>query len=114
MTLILPSSIIIIAITVYAPWYLIPVVSFVLGYSMDKPGISTFLIGLIIPFVVWCSIAFMRDIAFEKSIATIVSNLLGNIGEPMIFIITGLSIGVVSGLAALSGHQLKRMKVKII
>ncbi len=92
--------------TLILPWTIIVGVAFLFGYFLKANKFKTFTLSLVIPFTIWIAIAFIRNSGYIKSISKLVSDLLGDLGESTVYLITGLSIGLVCGFSALTGQAL--------
>lgn len=90
--------------TFWFPWYLIPIACFILGYMYSIKPFKAFITGLLTTGLIWMILAFMNDRSAAVSISNLLSELLGDIPIYMVYILTGFSIGLVSGLAMSSGR----------
>ena len=97
-------------ITFYLPWFLIPIAFFVMGYLYLLKPLNAFLLGLTTSGVTWLILAYLTNSKGAVSVTEIISSLLGNISSSMVYLITGLSIGLVSGLAMASGRLVNQSR----
>lgn len=92
--------------TFWFPWYFIPIACFVLGYMYSIKPLNAFITGLFITTLTWVVLALIYDKSSVISIAHLLSKLLEGISIAMVYVLTGISIGLVSGLSMLSGSFL--------
>ncbi len=95
------------------PWWIIAVVSFVVAIVFKQKPLSAFGAGFISVFIVWTTYAFILSSANNNLLATKVADLLKALtGNSVIglYLITGLTGGLVSGFAAIAGAQLVQVK----
>ena len=96
--------------TYFVPWYFIAFIGLTLGYLWNTKGLNSFAIGLLIPTITWITVLLINGRDQEVQIVGILSELFGGISYSLIYITTGLIIGIVSGLAMLCGNILYKIK----
>lgn len=89
--------------TFFLPWWSIPTLIFVAamfykGSKLKAAGIATGIATMI-----WVSIAGIKDGMASEKAASLIAGIFGNIAPSLIFTLTGLIIGTVTGMAATSG-----------
>ena len=85
---------------------------FVVGCLTEIKKSKIFLLGLLIPLLLWIFIVLYRDFQFERSVSQLVGDILGNISPFITLLIVGLTIGLVSGFSAISGNLIRSVIVK--
>lgn len=111
-------SIIIIAVAAFAlqqflPWWTIAIAAFAVGYFVKQKSGMAFLSGFLAVFLLWLVWAFVLSSVNEHilagKIAVLMEKLTGG-STVVLFILTGLLGGLVSGFAALTGRLAARLK----
>ncbi|MBK8552366.1 MAG: hypothetical protein IPL53_15375 [Ignavibacteria bacterium] len=92
----------------YFPWWSIAVAAFLIAVIIpQKPGI-TFLCAFFSLFFLWSGLSFFISRNNENILAHKLSLLIFNYDSPLILLIlTGLTGGLVAGLAGLAGSYLR-------
>lgn len=93
----------------YAPWWSIAVVAFIVSLSIpQRPGFS-FLSGFMGIFLLWLIIALLINAANGSILANRIGGMLG-IGENPVLLafITALTGGLVAGFSALTASYLRK------
>ncbi|MEI6585910.1 MAG: hypothetical protein WCL56_07480 [Sediminibacterium sp.] len=91
------------------PWWSFVFTSFVVAVAIHQKPILAFLAGFIGVLILWVLIAVIKDTANEHILSTKVAHLLPLGGSYWLLIfITGLIGGLVSGLAATAGCNLRK------
>ena len=88
----------------FLPWYIIALVAFIAGYTVQQKSLAAFGSGFIGVFVLWIGYAAFLSHANNDLLALKVATLLplhGNVTA--LLFITGLLGGLVSGFASLTG-----------
>lgn len=98
----------------FFPWYSLAITSFFLGIFLIKRSSMAFFIPLIVCAGLWMAYAFYFDYKANVSIAGIISSLFNDTGKLPIYVITGLVIGLLGGLAGLSGNYLSKFMVELV
>lgn len=93
------------------PWWCFVITSFLVSVAIHQKAGKAFLAGFLGLFLLWVSIAAMKDIANEHILSVKVAHILplGGSSVALIFL-TGLLGGLVSGLAALTGSFFRQSK----
>lgn len=89
------------------PWWWIPIMTAIIAVVVDIPTFKAFLISFSITFVVWIGIAIWQNTKFYLPIHQVLSELFGGTKTYLIYVLTGLIGGIVSGLGALTGRYFK-------
>ena len=91
------------------PWWCFAVSSFIIAISIHQTPGKSFLSGFIGLFLLWVSLAFLKDIVNEHILATKVAQILPLGGSYIaVLFLTGFLGGLVSGLAALAGSYTRK------
>lgn len=96
------------------PWYALAITSFFLGIFLIKRSSMAFFIPLIVCAGLWMAYAFYFDYTANVSIAGIMSALFNDTGKLPIYVTTGLVIGLLGGIAGLSGNFLSKFMVGLV
>lgn len=91
------------------PWWSFAVTSFIVALAIHQKAGKAFLAGFAGLFLLWSTLALLKDSANEHILATKVANILPLGGSYWVLILlTGLIGGLVSGLAAITGSYLRQ------
>jgi hypothetical protein len=93
----------------WLPWWIIVVVSFLLGYMSAPHKWLAFWAGFTGVFLLWCAMALIAESKADISIAALLGNLLGNIPGFAVVILTGVTGGICAGLGGLLGRWTKEL-----
>jgi hypothetical protein len=95
----------------YAPWWSLAIMSFLVAVLVaQRPG-KAFLAGFFALFLLWGCIALWLDIRNKGLLSARIGELLGLGSNSMLLIlVTALIGGLVAGFAALSGSYLRSSK----
>ncbi|MDH5475009.1 MAG: hypothetical protein OEX22_04900 [Cyclobacteriaceae bacterium] len=86
----------------FFPWWTIAIAAFVISTVLYTKGISSFFEGFIAIFLLWCTKAYLIDLANEQILSDKIATVFSV--TPIILIaITGFVGGLVAGFASLSG-----------
>ncbi|HMP30788.1 MAG TPA: hypothetical protein PKD85_14375, partial [Saprospiraceae bacterium] len=91
------------------PWWIGGLVSFFCGLLLINKKYTSFVAPFLTASIVWITIAFLKDYNAEVSIAHLVSNIFKDMGEIVIYFMTGFTIAIICGFFGLSGNYFKRM-----
>ena len=93
------------------PWWSFVVTSFLVSVAIHQRAVKAFLAGFLGLFILWVSLATMKDVANEHILSSKVAQILP-LGESFVVLIllTGVLGGLVSGLAALTGSFFRQSK----
>lgn len=93
----------------YAPWWSIAVVAFLVSLSVaQKPG-SSFLSGFMGVFLLWLMMALFINAANGSILANRIGGMLGVGQSPVLLaFITALAGGLVAGFSALTASYMRR------
>lgn len=93
----------------FMPWWGIALAAFAVEMAMGKPKGRAFLAGFLGIFILWFANAFIIDMQNEHILAGKVANILPLGGSViMLIVVTAVIGGLVGGLAAATGRELKR------
>ncbi len=90
----------------FLPWWVIAPVGFGAGYFLKSNSLTGFFASFAGVFVLWVGYAFYLDAGNNYILSTKVAQVLGALtggSRVTLLLLTGLTGGLVSGLAALSG-----------
>lgn len=85
---------------------------FVIGALSDIKQWKVFIMGLLFPAMVWVGVTLIKETGYERSVASLVGDILEGIPSWLVFVLVGLTIGLVSGFSVLSGNLLRSIIVK--
>lgn len=93
------------------PWWCFAISSFVIAISIHQTAFKSFLSGFIGLFLLWISLAFLKDIVNDHILATKVAQILPLGGSYIaVMFLTGFIGGLVSGLAALAASFTRKVQ----
>lgn len=96
----------------YAPWWSIALVAFVVALLIHQRPFGSFITGFVSIFLMWMIVAAFINAANNSILANRIGVLLGIGQKPtMLIIITALVGGLVGGFAALSASFLRANKI---
>lgn len=87
----------------FLPWWFMAVVGFVAAYFFGKKPGKAFLSGFLAVFFAWSLLALFKSIPNDNILATRVAHLMQLPNWILLLIVTGITGGLVGGMAALSG-----------
>ncbi len=91
------------------PWWIMPIVCFVVCYIL-RPGLfSSFAGSFIAILILWVAGAWWADRAFDQPMSSILGSIFGGLSANMVFLLTGLTGGIVAGLSGLCGAWSSRI-----
>ncbi|MFZ2782814.1 MAG: hypothetical protein WAZ36_00330 [Sediminibacterium sp.] len=91
------------------PWWSFLVSSFVVATAIRQKPVLAFLSGFLGVFILWISLAYLKDIVNGHILATKVAEILPLGGSYiMLILVTGFVGGLVSGFAALTASFLRK------
>ncbi len=93
------------------PWWCFAVSSFVISISIHQAPFKSFLSGFVGLFLLWISLAFLKDIVNSHILATKVAQILPLGGSYIaVMFLTGFIGGLISGLAALTASFTRKVQ----
>ena len=91
------------------PWWCFAISSFVIAITIHQSSFKSFLSGFIGLFLLWISLAFLKDIINSHILATKVAQILPLGGSYIaVMFLTGFVGGLISGLAALTASYTRK------
>ncbi len=97
----------------FMPWWSIAVAAFAVELAMGKPKGKAFVAGFAGIFILWMANAIIIDMQNEHILAGKVAKVLPMGGSVVVLVlVTAVIGGLVGGLAAATGRELKRAFVK--
>ena len=99
-------------VSLYLPWWMVAVVSFIVSFIVHLKKGKAFLLGFFGVAVCWLAVILKADIANEHILSTKMA-MLFSLPDYRLFILVNVLLGgLVGGLAAWSGAALRRSFVK--
>jgi hypothetical protein len=97
------------------PWWFFVMTSAVVAFAIRQKVFATFISGFLGMFLLWTILSLIKDMANQHLLSQRVAPLL-KLGSSsyLLILLTGLVGGLVSGMGALTGYQLRRMLRKIL
>ncbi len=93
----------------FMPWWSIVIAAALIGVMFSLSGFHSFLSGFFGTAIVWWGYAWMIDAKNQSLLSTRIAELF-QLGSPMLLIfICGIVAGLVGGLAAVSGSEIKKL-----
>ncbi|WP_258103465.1 hypothetical protein [Marinoscillum sp. MHG1-6] len=99
-------------LSIYLPWWILMVVSFIVGFLIHGSGVSTFVSGFLGAGLVWISYAAILDYQSNSDFTQKMIELFPVDNGIYLLIISGAIGGICGGLAAASGNSFKYLFVK--
>ncbi len=100
-------SIIALVLQHFLPWWSIAIAAFIFGLLIDQNPKLAFIHGFMGIFILWAGIALYVYFVNEGVLAQRLATMMGLPYGLLPVLITGISGGIVGGLFALSGRDLK-------
>lgn len=94
--------------TFYLPWWVIPIVVSLISYFQNSTAFKSFLIALLTTSMIWFLLTVIKDSSHVNKVALLTGEILLGLSPSAIYVITGLILGLVSGLAALVGGRIRQ------
>ncbi len=89
----------------FLPWWIIALSGFIAGYTIKQPTLQAFASGFAAIFLLWIVYAYMLSHGNDDLLAKKVAMLLPLKGHvSLLFLVTGIIGGLVSGTATLTGR----------
>lgn len=95
----------------FAPWYIITIVSFAIAFAFSEKGFSAFLSGFLAVFLLWLGTAVFQTLGNEGILVARMSQLIGVSGF-LLYLLTAIIGGLIGGFSALSGYFLRNINSK--
>ena len=106
---ILLTALVSLMLQLFLPWWSIVIAAALVAISFSQSTFRSFIAGFFGTAIVWWGYASMIDVKTQSVLSSKIAELF-HAGSPVILIlISGLIAGVVGGLAAMSGNELKKM-----
>lgn len=97
----------------FLPWWSIAIAAFVVEVALGAPKGKAFVSGFVGIFLLWSIVAFLIDSANEHILSTKMAAVLPLGGSAIaIILVTAIVGGLLGGLAAASGVELKKALAK--
>lgn len=90
-------------LSLFLPWWICGIVSFVVCYLWKAHGFTGFSASLLAVFIVWYGKAMVADQNFDTPMSDLLGGLLGGVSGGAALFLTGLIGGVAAGLAGWLG-----------
>ena len=90
-------------------WWLLAVVAFVIGYLINLAGYKAFIAGFVGNAAVWWGYAGYTRIRTHGILSNKIAVLFHLPNPWLLVLIAGIIAGLVGGMAAVSGRELKRL-----
>ena len=95
----------------FLPWWGIAIAAFLVAALIPQKSLLSFLAGFLAVFLLWAGMAFWFDAANNSILSGKIANILPLGGNAILLIlVTGFIGGLVGGLAAFTGRQLRPLK----
>jgi hypothetical protein len=93
----------------FLPWWTIGICAAVIAMGLTLNKITAFLGGFTAISLLWMIVATLIDVRTNAILSTKIAPLLGFQSSTLLILLTGLVGGMVGGLGALSGQQLRAL-----
>lgn len=93
----------------YGFWWINLVIAFCISYLMIPNKKTAFLIHFTILFLLWTVVSIIKDYQAAGVVSAFLSKMAGNIQPFLLYIITGLTGGLLTGWAGYLGSYLKSL-----
>ena len=94
---------------IYGFWWINLIIAFCLSYLMIPHRKTAFILHFAIIFLLWTSVSIFKDYQADGAVSAFLSKLAGNLPPFLLYIITGLLGGLLTGWAAYLGSYLKKI-----
>ena len=99
-------------LSLYFPWWVLMVVSFVVGFAIPGNGINLFIAGFLGGGLLWMSYAWYIDIKTESILSNKIVELFPFSDSIFLLIITGVIGALAGAFGALSGGSFRQLFMK--
>lgn len=96
-------------VELFFPWWSVVFCAFIVGMLMPTKGFNDFLAGFLGVGLLWLIFAWMIDLGTDSILSEQIAPILKMSNGLVVVAITGMLGGLVGGLGALSGSQLRRI-----
>jgi hypothetical protein len=93
----------------YGFWWINLIIAFCLSYLMIPDRKTAFLLHFAIIFLLWTSVSILKDYQADGAVSAFLSKLAGNLPPFLLYLITGLLGGLLTGWSAYLGSYLKKI-----
>jgi len=93
----------------YLPWWTISICAAAVAMGLPLNRITAFLGGFTAISLLWMIVATLIDVRTNSILSTKIAPLLGFQSATLLILLTGLVGGLVGGLGALSGQQIRTL-----
>jgi len=93
----------------FLPWWTIGICAAIVAVGLSLNRVTAFLGGFTAISLLWMVVATLIDVHTNSILSNKIAPLLGFQGSTLLILLTGLVGGVVGGLGALSGQQLRML-----
>lgn len=99
-------------LSLYLPWWILIVISFLVGFLIHGTAVSTFVSGFLGAGLVWLFYAWWLDYQSESVLTLKMLELLSIDNSSYLMVISGAIGGICGGLAATTGNSFKYLFIK--
>jgi len=93
----------------FLPWWTLSIPCLAVGFLYGTSGLGSFVKGFIAVALLWLSAALIISYTSGSSLPAQISGLFPGKTVGVIYLITSITGGLTGGLAALTGHQLRKV-----
>jgi len=93
----------------FLPWWTISICAAIVAMGLPLNRIIAFLGGFTAISLLWMVVATLIDVRTESVLSAKIAPLLGLQSSTLLILLTGLVGGIVGGLSALSGQQVRKL-----
>jgi hypothetical protein len=98
-------------VNLFAPWYLIALVAFVVAFAFAEKGFQAFTMGFVAVFILWLFTAIVKTWGNDGILVGRMGELIG-VGGILLYLITAFIGAIVGGFSALTGYSFKTINAK--
>jgi hypothetical protein len=102
-----------IAATYFLSWWAIPMGICLIAYlAKEVSGVKAMALATGITSGIWMAWAGMQEFSAVNKVSVLTGQIFGNQSSLLIYVLTGLTISIISGMAALLGSKLRQLMIQ--
>ncbi len=96
--------------TYFLSWWSIPIgVGLIAFFAKEVSGVKAMALTTGITSGIWMAWTVIQEFSSQNKVSVLTGEIFGHLPPIVIYVLTGLSISIVSGMAALFGSKLRKL-----